>query len=185
MGRHVARAKSLLEARTWAEALAINTPTSYERYEQTFPSGPHAREARTRIIDLVWEQSRDSCLLRSAQAYVGHHRGTPNGETARARLENLIWNLSTNANTIRSLRAYASHYPEGRFLAEANTRQATLITNEAVYLTTLSQGSAEAFLRFLREYPGHDKEWEAKQSLINVLESQNADVFASGEAERF
>lgn len=175
-GRHAAQAKTLVEMSTWSEALAINTPASYERYEHSFPNGQHVAEARTRIMDLVWEHFRNAGPLRSAQAYVEHYCKSTNREIVKARLENLVWNLCTNASTIRSLRTYVDAYPEGRFLAEAHRRQAGLVTNDAAYLSTASQGTAEALHRFLREFPGHAREPEAKHILTNILEKQRAEV---------
>ncbi len=184
-GHHAAQARTLLEMSSWVEALAIDNPAAYERYERIFPSGPHVTQARARTMDLVWEHFRDPHLLRSAQAYIEHYCGTPNAEGMKARFENLVWNLSTNADTIRSLRTYLDAYPEGRFLAQAKCRQAGLVTNDTAYLTTVSPGTAAAFRRFLREFPGHARELEAKQILTNILGNQQADVFAYDEPGRF
>jgi hypothetical protein len=137
----------------------------YTEYLEAWPNGRHAAEARLRQDERSWSDARAGNTLESFKHY---EQVYPNGAhlaEAHMKIEDLTWQQSTSANTITSLRAYDNAYPSGRFVAESQARQVELRTDDTPYTVALQKETDAAIKEFLREFPGHTREPDARSIL--------------------
>jgi hypothetical protein len=150
----------------WAER--GGQASSYGAYLQAWPNGRHAAEAGKLNDDLGWADAQRTGTLLGVGAYlVDHPRGSHAAE-AFAAIETMRWQAANKATTIVGVRSYVDQYPNGRYVAEARARQEALRADEAPYLAAAKDGSEEALTRFLKDYPGHAREAEARAALTDL-----------------
>ncbi len=86
-------------------------------------------------------------------------------ESDRATREKQMWNLVKEEDTIRGFRRFWILFPDGQYAAEARQRIRELLADDRPYQEALAAGTAEALEKFLRDYPGHQREREAEALL--------------------
>ena len=89
-------------------------------------------------------------------------------QEARDASERLCWEDAERVNTFASCQAYLDAYPKGRYAEAAQRRQATFLQDEAAFVAVCQEGTVDAFEAFLREYPGHVREAEARRRLASL-----------------
>jgi hypothetical protein len=169
-GRHAVEAVARQDELSWVAAKFTNTFDGYWRYAQTFPQGRHSDEAQAIISEFVWQQTVNARTPASLENFLKNYGNSPHAPEARARIEELNWQLAAKTNTIRSLGNYLARYPQGRFVAEAKKRQEALRTAPEPFQAAMQKQTDKALQEFLSEYPGHVKQTEAKQALVDFTE---------------
>jgi hypothetical protein len=78
----------------WSSASSSDTTTAYERYLRDYPAGPHASDARDRLMELRERQEWDrASRLSTPEAYQRYLAGYPEGRfaaEARVRLADFL-----------------------------------------------------------------------------------------------
>ncbi len=104
-------------------------------------------------------------------------------QEANDAVEQLCWADAESANTIIAYRTYLETYPNGRYAQSARTRQAALVDDEASFSAASQAGTREAIEKFLREYPGHAREAEARHLLHSLEGYDIVDLLDKGMIE--
>jgi hypothetical protein len=167
-GRFAGEAESKIEELTWQQCRRLDTIRSLEEYLSKYAAGRFAPIARERIEELTWLRAKNTDTVASLESYLGCYRTGQFAATAQARIEELTWSQFARANTVSSLDTYARTRPDGRFADEARSRLAALLADDRPYLSALREGTERALNEFLREFPGHAREPEAREVLRDI-----------------
>ncbi len=168
-GEFAAEALVLLDELAWEEALSTNTAQAVRAFLEELPESQFRQEAEALLDDLDWETARGAGANESYILYVDRHPDGSYVEQAYEQIEVLDWQDTQDAGTISALRLYQETYPSGRFVAEAEARIAELARDDSVFLAAQAQNTREAYESFLAEYPGHQREADARRTLEEIL----------------
>lgn len=162
----------------WQWVSSKDQVESYWAYIQEWPEGRHIEEARERFDELGWAEARAANTVGAYADYLFFHEEGQHKEEAKDRQD---WLVAVGSNVLRHYQTYLTHYPDGRFADEAETKVATLRVDEAPYQTALERGTETALESFLHDFPGHEKEPEARQLLTDITEGRDiVDLIQAG-----
>jgi hypothetical protein len=105
--------------REWQEAVAANTLERYRSFVVANPTNEHASEAKTRIEELTFQDTKKADSIQAYQAYLEQYPDGKHSGEAATLLEERFFHGSKSANTLKSYEEYLGKYPDGRFAAEA------------------------------------------------------------------
>lgn len=110
--------------------------------------------------------------------------------TQIVRPEQQAWAQATTSDDIASLLAYTSVYTSGPHAEQAALRVSALRDDDGPYERAIIEGHRPALDAFLRRYPGHRREREARallesgdfglRDLLDLMQEGKVDVSASG-----
>jgi outer membrane protein assembly factor BamD (BamD/ComL family) len=177
-GRHVDEATTLVEELDWTEALGGGLAEGFRFYLHEHPDGPHAAEAEARLDVLDWKDAAQDHTLLAFRRYLEQHPDGKFAKEAQARIERLEWVLAGRADTIRAYLEFIDQHPDSRFVSEARKQIERLKHDDSVFLRAQRDGSKRAYEEFLRDYPGHDREDDARRVLREFeRDARGRDIF--------
>ncbi|MBS1819336.1 MAG: hypothetical protein JSU08_15485 [Acidobacteria bacterium] len=110
--------------------------------------------------------------------------------TQKVRPEQQAWAQATATDDIASLLAYTAVYTSGPHTEQANQRVSALRNDDGPYERAITEGNGPALDAFLRQYPGHRREREARallasgdygpRDLLDLLQQGKVELSASG-----
>jgi outer membrane protein assembly factor BamD (BamD/ComL family) len=167
------------EVNKWQFARNSNTFEALQQYVTDYPQGRFIEDVRQRqaalLVDpapyrVAVERGTAEAIRDFLKNYPGHVQ-TTEAMQALARIdEENSWNTAAGINTIRALLEHVARYPKGRFEKEGEARCAILRKDESSYVKASQEGTLQAFAQFLRDYPGHLNEPEARSIHDRLLE---------------
>lgn len=173
----------------WRRASSEDAVAGYQSYLQTWPEGRHAAEAQERCDELGWAETRAANTVEGFRRYLQAHAKGKHRAEAEEGLDAIDWLEATAAHTIRAYQVYLTAHFQGRRTEEAQARIAALATDDAPFAAALQEGTQTALARFLEDYPGHQREADARRAvgeiaegrdIVDLLEEKKIDVEASG-----
>ncbi|AVD71674.1 hypothetical protein [Desulfobulbus oralis] len=183
-GRHIAEARNNIESLHWQEATAANTVQGFERYLQLHGNGQHIAEARNNIDTLYWKGAVSTNTIQGFEEYIQLHSDGRYFTEAKERLDTLFWQEATNNNTVKAYLDYSAAQPQGRHLPAAKAKAAELLKEQAPFQAALKDGTEASLNKFLEEFPGHQKESEARKALRDIREGRDiVDLIAEKKIE--
>lgn len=147
---HAAREYAALHERSWAAALASDSPDDIERFVTAFAVSPHIEQASValeeRLFALFERRGDGASALRYLRAFPSGERS----EELRARSAGVLWNdLRINSDATR-LEEYIDLYPLG-----AHTRDALALLDDVSWNDAQSQrNDAARYRSYAARFPG-------------------------------
>ncbi|TFH53855.1 MAG: hypothetical protein E4G89_00675 [Methanothrix sp.] len=157
----------------WRWAAHRNETASYDSYTRTWPAGRHAAEAMTRYDELAWADALSGNTAQGFERYVQLHGEGKHVAEAKDSIEPLRWQEATASNSIRAYRDYTQAHPSGKHVQEAEMRATALRTDEAPFEAAIKTGEEASLKRFLEDFPGHQKEETAYQTIKDITEGRD------------
>ena len=116
------------------------------------------------------EESYKSFVRRYPSSDLSTHAN----ERIRVLSEGRVWQDSSGANDIFHLRSYKEVYPDGKHLAEADSRIQVIADEQ--WLKVASTTAKSTVLDFLRDYPETSKKPEAQARMAFIADSKWNDI---------
>ena len=118
--------------------------------------------------------------MQGFEQYLQTHPDGKHVTESRDKIEFLHWTEATGANTFISLQHYLSQYSKGRFAADAKSKQAELLGDDAPFLEAQKKGTKNAFTIFLSQFPGHKRESDVRAVLKDMDGRDIVDLLKEG-----
>ena len=99
--------------REWNEAVAANTLERYRSFVVANPTNEHASEAKTRIEELTFQDTKKADSIEAYQAYLEQHPGAKHSGEA-ATLPKIGSFSGESSSTLKTYEEYLGKYPDGR-----------------------------------------------------------------------
>ena len=169
-----------LDSYAWLETVTdinwkIIDARDYDQDGDTDILWRHASEGKARYDDRSWE---DATATKTVQGFEDYLRLNADGKhvaEAKDNIEFLHWQEATATNTIRAYQHYSITHPGGQYVLDAETYAAALRNNKALFDAALKVGTEASLKSFLEDFPGHQKEAEARKAIKDLTEGR--DIF--------
>ncbi len=168
-GTYLTEAKDRIDDFRWRDSVSADSIDEYLKYMQLHRDGKYYAEASIRVENLRWEEAVSANTVEAYERYLEIYK---DGKYAREAVENidlLHFQSAASDETIKAYQNYIDRYPNGNYIGNAEERIAELIIDNNVFETALQLDTEEALKAFLDEYPGHQKELDAKQALEDIM----------------
>ncbi len=108
----------------WKKSRETNSVVAYQQFLANHPQGAHVDEATRSLDDLDWPQAKAKDTVQAYRDYLERNSRGNHISEAEERIEELVW---AAADTAAAVQAYLDVYPHGRFLVDAQVRQAPVV----------------------------------------------------------
>jgi hypothetical protein len=118
-GRHTISAEKLYDARSWDDALRINTLDAFEAYLVEHPNGKYIQQAHDKQDNLSWE---NAVKTNSIEAYELYTQRYPQGkyiQLAQEKQDSLDWEIAIHEHMVSSYEKYLRTYTSGKHVTYA------------------------------------------------------------------
>jgi len=157
----------------WIWASLQNDTIIYQSYLKTIPRGRHATEARVRYDELGWADALAADTFEGFEKYVHLHGDSKHLAEALVKIEPAHWQRTLDANTIKAYQEYGATHPQGPHLREAQLKSEILRKDDAPYNAAIMAGTEISLKKFLEDYPGHQKENDAREAVRDIIEGRD------------
>jgi outer membrane protein assembly factor BamD (BamD/ComL family) len=151
-------ARLAMEALAYQNAVALGTIGAFEAYLKDFPTGSNAWTARGVLEDLYFRWARQVDTEESWTVFLSRFPYSYNASGAQLRLAEIRFALAKKADTIQGY-------------AEFNRNNKPYLFYEAdaaAYAAAQRQNSVEAFMEYLKSFPGGFFTSQAEQQINRI-----------------
>lgn len=182
-GSHADQAERGIDDLHWEEARADGTFEAFSEYLVQHRDGAHAEEASERREFLAWQATRELRDAVAVAAYIESYPSSAYMDEARVLLDELRWKDTLAANTVRAYVGYLRLPGEGRFDAQARRRIPLVRRSDAPFRDALREGTRQALVTFLTDYPGHRRTADARAAIRDLAGVNIFTLLAQGRIE--
>jgi len=174
-GKHADEAAALrvviVEDLAWGEAKSTNTMVAMQAYLARYPSGRYAAAAKDAIGEIAWQAAQAANTVKEISDYLTSYPVGKHAQQASESIDSLDWQVAKAANTLVAWKEYLRKHKTGRFMDEAAT-----LAEEAEWGLAVKSASVEPLAAFIRDYPGSQRQQEAKAMVLKRTEQVKANT---------
>ena len=167
-GKHIEAIKTLKDSLLWQEALDKNNFQTVEEFINKYPESSYITQAKEKLIELKWDSIKNTNDIDKLDKFIKENPESKFISDANEKKAELNWKKVAQRNTIKDIQLFLKDFPQSKYTKEANELINKLKIDDKPYQIAQSQGSLEAYQRFIENYPGH-KNYKEAMAVMTLL----------------